>query len=121
MKISEETQLYTYSATATRVVDGDTIKVDINLGFHIILKDQIVRLARIDAPETKGLTKPAGEAAKNYLHERVIGKAIVIKTKRHGKGKYGRYIAEVFRIDTKDPININDLMVSKGHAIYRQF
>lgn len=62
--------LYEYRADTRRVVDGDTVDVDIDLGFNVWLRNERLRLYGIDTPELKGANKAAGLAAKNALIER---------------------------------------------------
>ena len=62
---------YIYPATMERVIDGDTIVVDLYLGLNVILDDQHIRLYGIDAWEPKGEQKEKGLKAKEYLEERL--------------------------------------------------
>lgn len=60
--------MYQYNVTVTKVVDGDTIDVDIDLGFSVVLKKQRVRLMGIDTPESRTrdlVEKKFGKASKN--------------------------------------------------------
>lgn len=103
--------LWTYKVKSFRVIDGDTIETEIDLGFGVSVM-QILRLARINAPE---MSTAEGVAAKAFLEEQLAGKSIVVQTTRTAKDKrdkYGRYIAEVFT-----ERNINDLMVATEHAV----
>ena len=83
--------MYEYRANIRRVVDGDTVDVDIDLGFGVWLKKQRVRLYGIDTPEsrTRDLDeKKFGLMAKEYLIDQLKDGAI-LKTRLDGKGKYG--------------------------------
>jgi micrococcal nuclease len=108
--------LYTYSAKVIGCHDGDTIKVQVDLGFSVYMQ-LVVRLARIDAPEIFGLTKAMGIEAKDYLINKLLDKAVTIKTFRDKKEKYGRYLADVYVND----ICINDELVETGHAVYKDY
>ena len=68
--------MYTYKASVTRVVDGDTVIVDIDLGFGVWLREQSVRLAKINAPEMKVTTRLAGIAAKDFLSKLILNKLV---------------------------------------------
>lgn len=100
-----------------KVYDGDTCTVDIDLGLKVWLFGEKIRLARIDAPELRGKTRDAGIKARDYLQGLIEGKAIVIETIKDRQEKYGRYMADVWI----DDVNVNDLMVESGNAIYREF
>lgn len=109
--------LYAYKAWVTRVYDGDTVTLDIQLGFGIEYKNQTVRLSRINAPEVRGVSRDVGLLSRDYLRDLILGKQLVIETERDKKGKYGRYLAEAIM----DGENINDKMVSAGHAEYQEY
>ena len=105
---------YYYNCTLVRVIDGDTIDVDIDLGFSTTLTKQRVRLAGIDTPEsrTRNLAEKAlGLKAKERLKE-ICKKPIVIKS--FGKGKYGRILAIPY---TEDGTDICNLLIEEGHAV----
>lgn len=113
-------KLYIYKAFVEGVYDGDTITVDIDLGFKTHLKGEKVRLNRIDAPELRGTQKEKGLASRDFLREKILGKDIFIETIKDRQEKYGRYLAEIFIEIKKDKfINVNDLLVEKGYAIYK--
>lgn len=86
---------YTYNAIITKVYDGDTITADIDLGFNCWLKSQKIRLANINAPELHSNDNNAINA-KNFLAYWTLHKTVQIKSIKYKKGKYGRYIAEIF-------------------------
>ena len=104
--------MYEYRAYVRKVYDGDTITVDIDLGFGIILQGQKIRLLRINTPEIRGQEREEGLKSRNFLREKVGSKWVKIKTEKDKKGKYGRWLAEVWI----DSTCVNDLLVSEGLA-----
>ena len=110
--------MYKYRVDVTRVVDGDTVDVDIDLGFGMVYKKQRVRLYGIDTPEsrTKDLVeKKYGKAAKKFLQEK-IERAEVVTLYSHDKGKFGRILGELF-IDGSSDLSLNQLMINNFHAV----
>tara|TARA_R110000850_G_scaffold273934_1_gene410909 strand:+ start:505 stop:936 length:432 start_codon:yes stop_codon:yes gene_type:complete len=109
---------YCYNATVVRVVDGDTIRLDIDLGFDVILKNQSVRLYRVDTPEcrTRDLKeKAAGLLSKSVVKGFVdIGSKVVIRTSLDTKGKYGRILGTI--LDEKG-FNINEYLIDNSYAV----
>ncbi len=118
-----ESKLYFYRAFVSKVYDGDTITVDIDLGLNVNLKGEKVRLFGINAPEMRGQEKQKGKVSRDFLRSLVLKKNIYIKTIKDKKGKYGRYIAEVFVNDklSDELINVNRLMVKKGFAVEKNY
>lgn len=105
---------FVYNAILDRVVDGDTIDVNLDLGFDVILQKQRVRLAGIDTPEsrTRNLEEKAlGLKAKNRLIELCVGS---FKIQSLGKGKYGRILGIPYTEDGKD---ICQMLIKEGHAV----
>ena len=103
-----------------KVVDGDTIDVDIDLGFGIILSDERVRIMGIDTPESRTRDKEEkvfGNAAKTRLKE-MLGKECVLRTQinKNGedmKGKFGRILGDfVYEEST-----VATILVEEGHAV----
>ena len=106
--------MYHYKATLVRVVDGDTIDVDIDLGFDVWLKKQRVRLAGIDAPESRTrnkLEKALGLAAKERLIELCSEE---MQLESFGKGKFGRILGI---LKTADGTSICQILIDEGHAV----
>lgn len=107
--------MYNYEATVRRWVDGDTVDVDIDLGFGIIFHNQRIRLYGIDAYEsrTRDLEeKSKGLAAKEFVNEVApVGSKVTLVT--YKEGKYGRILAEVF---LENQVNLNSLLTEVGHA-----
>ena len=111
--------MYEYRVEIVRVVDGDTVDVDIDLGFGVWLKKQRVRLYGIDTPEsrTRDLNeKKYGLMAKEYLKERISNGAI-LKTRLAGKGKYGRILGEFIVLDNEVRVNVNQEMIDKQYGV----
>jgi micrococcal nuclease len=101
-----------------RVVDGDTVYGDVDLGFNIGNKKMEFRLAKINTPETKGATREAGLTSKKYVEDKIMGKEVIIVTKKDRKEKFGRYLAEVFYEDeTGNFISLNLELVQKSLAV----
>lgn len=102
----------------TGVVDGDTIDVDIDLGFNVSFS-QRVRLAGIDTPESRTSDKAEkilGLESKEYLKQRIKdAKDIIIKTEKPDSSeKYGRILGWLY-IDG-DTVSVNDHMIENGYA-----
>jgi len=110
-----------YDVVVVKVIDGDTVDVDIDLGFGVTLRDERVRIMGIDTPESRTRDKVEdlfGEAAKARLKELMKDGAKLITTEnKHGedmKGKFGRILGD-FRAPNGDLVT--DIMISEGHAV----
>jgi len=109
--------MYEYGCTVTRVVDGDTVDVILDLGFSIFHKCR-VRLYGIDTPESRTRNKDEkvrGKLAAKYLEDAINnGTKVVLRSKlKDSKGKYGRVLGEV----VIDDININVSMIENYLAV----
>jgi micrococcal nuclease len=117
-----ESNLYHYQGIVREVYDGDTCTVDIDLGLHTWVHGEKLRLSRIDAPEMRGPERPEGTISRDFLRSMILGKEIIIQTAKDTKGKYGRYLAEIWlNQDGDNWTNINDLLVEQGYAIYKDY
>ena len=111
--------MYEYRSTLVKIIDGDTIDVDLDLGFGVVLKKQRIRLHGINTPEsrTRDLEeKKYGLAAKARVRELLeSADTITVKTAidKKARGKYGRILADIMA----DGINVNQTLVSEGHAV----
>lgn len=117
--------MYEYRATIRRWVDGDTVDLDIDLGFGIVYANQRVRLFGIDAFEsrTRDLQeKQKGLAAKDFVnHMAPVGTQVTLRSKKDGKGKFGRILGEII-IDTPEgQQNLNTLLTFEGHAVRYEY
>ena len=113
--------MYEYNCTIKRVVDGDTVDIDIYLGFDVVLSNQRVRLYGIDTPESRTrdlVEKKYGKAASRFL-EKSLEKGARIKTRKDAKGKYGRILGEfiVYDAETDSYRSVNQIMIDKHLAV----
>lgn len=109
---------YIYKIKVTRVIDGDTIDAEIDLGFNMTLSKRI-RLHGIDTPETRTRDKEEklrGFAAKRRLQQIVDEQSNILYLKSLDQGKFGRCIGVLFE-ENFDDQSINDLLVQEGHAV----
>ncbi len=110
--------MFEYFCKLERVVDGDTIDVNIDLGFQVWHKAR-VRMLGIDTPEsrTRNLEEKAlGLASKARLKELLKGKKVKIECSKE-KGKFGRVLAIVWTVDKEGKeIDINSQLIEEGHA-----
>lgn len=115
-----EFEFYVYRAVVKYVYDGDTATVDIDLGFGVWMKSQVLRFYGVDAPEIRtrdAEEKERGRKVKAFVMDKLLNKEVVIKTYKDKKGKYGRWIAEIFYVNVDgERININDELLEKGLA-----
>lgn len=112
--------MYTYNAFITKVYDGDTVTARIDLGFNVCITEKL-RLGRINAPEVRGEEREQGLITRDWLRALILNKDVVIKTYKDKKGKYGRYIADIY-VDSGDGLkNVNDWLVTEGLAKYKEY
>ena len=109
--------MHEYKSKVTKIVDGDTIKCDIDLGFNIIMSNQTIRLFGIDTPEsrTKDLEeKFYGNISKDFLNDYCPkGSYITLRTHLDKKGKFGRILGEII----VNKVNLNEQMVENNLAV----
>ena len=115
-----------YDVTVIKVVDGDTVDVDIDLGFGICLKDERVRIMGIDTPESRTSDRVEdlfGEAAKARLKQLLeAGGRLITTEDKHGedmKGKFGRILGDFTVYDHKNDrwTKVTDVLIEEGHAV----
>lgn len=113
--------MYEYKVTILNVVDGDTVDVDIDLGFGVVLSNERVRIMGIDTPESRTsdeVEKLFGKAAKDRLKE-LLGETSVLHTQiaKNGedmKGKFGRVLGDFV---TKDGRKVTEVLIEEGHCV----
>ena len=125
-----------FHVTISRIVDGDTVDVDIDLGFSTVLKKQRVRLMGIDTPESRTrdkVEKLFGKASKAHLKHLLSEGDITLVS--HDKGKFGRILGELFvsHVDSEEDwmdeseghqtfesstrVSVNQQMINDSHAV----
>jgi len=121
--------VYEYKAKIISVYDGDTVRADIDLGFGIWHKDQVIRLAGINAPEMRGEAKEkeAGKLARDKLREKILDKEVKLVTFKDKKGKYGRWLAEIYypyqkhSMQFSENLSVNQWLVNNNWAVEAKY
>ena len=117
---------YEYHATVTEVVDGDTIVIDIDLGFDVVFTKQKVRLLGVDTPESRTsdkVEKVFGLASKDFVKKFVFAckNQVIIRTHisegtdDSGREKFGRLLGEIVNPETKEVLN--EQLIIKNYAV----
>ena len=109
--------MYEYYCEVTRIVDGDTLDVDIDLGFSTKLTKQRIRMLGIDTPESR--TRDLEEKSRGLLSKKFLMNLCPVGSKiklvSHGKGKFGRILGEIFI--HQGVLSINKHMCNEGYAV----
>jgi micrococcal nuclease len=113
--------MYEYKCTVNKVIDGDTVDVDIDLGFGVVLTDERVRIMGIDTPESRTrdkIEKLFGLASKNRLKE-LLSKQCILRTEinKNGedmKGKFGRVLGDFVTDSGK---MVTEILIEEGYAV----
>ncbi len=125
--------MYEYRAKVVSVYDADTITVDIDLGFGTWLHDQKLRLYGINAYEVRrnkarGIGDDhvaKGKDGRDWLRDKIMGQFIKIKTHKDGKGKFGRWLADIYywwdNGVVGDFVHANKELVKLGHAWEQEY
>jgi micrococcal nuclease len=112
--------MYQYKAKVLKILDGDTVDIDLDLGFNIVLASQRVRMAGIDTPEsrtTNSEEKVRGQLSKKKLAEKLpVGSWVKIETQKSNSNddKFGRILA-VFIME--DGTSLNQWMIDNNYAV----
>ena len=113
--------MHEYKVNILKVVDGDTVDVDIDLGFGVWLRNERVRIMGIDTPESRTsdkIEKVFGEAAKQRLTSLLSSEAVLMsqvsKMGENMKGKFGRILGDFKTIN--DQI-VTEMLMNEGHAV----
>ena len=120
--------MYEYKCKILRVVDGDTVDIDIDLGFGIWMAKERVRMMGIDTPESRTrdkVEKKFGLASKEYVKAYLpIGSMQVLKTEidksgEDKKGKFGRILGDFLVYDAKQDAQkkLTEIMISQGYGV----
>lgn len=113
--------MYTYSAKVLRVIDGDSVEADVDLGFKIH-QTMTLRLYGINAPELHAADPLPGRTAQDFLKTLVEGKDVTIRTHKDKTEKYGRMLAEIWvgillTGLPNDLDSVNTKMIGNGFAV----
>jgi micrococcal nuclease len=112
--------MYQYKCKINKVLDGDTVDIDLDLGFNIVLVNQRVRMAGVDTPESRTTNKeekPRGLLSKKKLAEKLpVGSWQIIETQRsdNNDDKFGRILG-VFVLE--DGTKVNDWLIKNNYAV----
>lgn len=118
--------MYQYRVEIRKIVDGDTVDVDIDLGFGVWLRNERIRLYGIDTPESRTRDKEEkkhGLAAKDFLvNELESADTILLATNKDAEGKFGRILGTFLgvyetELDGELKVDINQKMVEHHHAV----
>ena len=117
--------MYEYKVSVVKVVDGDTIDVDIDLGFGMVYKKQRVRMVGIDTPESRTRNKVEklfGKASKKHL-KKLLEECESVSLVSHDKGKFGRILGTLYSHHIEGhpvfghKVDINKQMILDSHAV----
>lgn len=102
------------------IYDGDTVWLEVDLGFGHSFRLGPCRLFGIDAPEVnRRASREAGLAARDFLRSKLADlEWFRVQTEKDEKGKYGRYLVRIY---LQDGTCLNDVMVATGHAIAKSY
>lgn len=111
--------MYSYEAHVNRVIDGDTVELDIDLGFRAMLHNIKCRLIGIDTPESRGKKKcEAGLYAKAVVTDELTGKTVRIRSYKDdvvdvNSDSFGRWLVRIYLDDGTD---YNQSLIDRGLA-----
>ena len=109
--------MYEYNVKVVKIIDCDTVDVDVDLGFGVWLHKERVRMYGIDTPESRTSDiheKVYGQKAKAFLTKWLTAGDVKLKTHKYdAKGKFGRILGELWYHD----VNINQKMIDEHHAV----
>lgn len=89
-------RFYLYRAIVRSIWDGDSVRLDIDLGLWTWKHNEAIRLYGINAPEIRGEFRPDGLISRNWLRKKLpTGTEVMLKTHRDKSGKYGRLLGEL--------------------------
>ena len=94
------------------VYDGDTVTLDIDLGFNHSMNNQKIRLFGINTPEVRGVEREAGLISKQRVKDLILLKNVILISHKDKTGKYGRWLGTII----VDGINVNQLLLDEGLA-----
>ena len=115
--------MYEYNCKIVRVVDGDTVDVDIDLGFGIWIQNERIRLYAIDTPESRtrdSMEKIFGKMASAIVEKFLpLGSIQILQTVQDKAGKFGRVLGKFKIFDGKNDreTTLNEWMIRNHYAV----
>lgn len=115
--------MHTYRCTILKVIDGDTVDVDIDLGFGVWMRKERIRILGIDTPESRTrdkIEKAYGILAKNFVKDYLpVGSMQTLQTEKDGTGKFGRILGKflVYDYQTDSQMHLGDIMIREHLAV----
>lgn len=107
----KKTTLYQYALKNISVVDGDTLKADLDLGFGVILASKKIRLEHVNCPEKDTME---GKDATWFTESVVLGEpSVIVVVKNHREDKYGRILGTIMIGDK----SLADEIIAGGHGV----
>lgn len=103
--------LFEYECDVVRCIDGDSLVLNIDLGFKTWVHKATCRMAGINAPE---MATPQGYPARQALVDMIAGHTGKFRIISHGLDKWGRWLVTIF---AGSGVSLNDMMIQKGHAV----
>lgn len=107
--------MYTYTLRLLRVIDGDTVEAEIDLGFHLSIRTSI-RVYGVNCPEMHGESKEAGKAAKDFT-DNWMNQNFEYRVKTEKPDKYGRCLGCIMRTRNKETEILGRALIDNKHAV----
>ena len=108
---------FTRNAKLVRVIDGDTVVIDIDLGFQVTLRNQTCRLLGINAPEVRGKERLQGLESKKFLQNLLRDAALNVRCREFKRCSFGRWLIDLYVVLPKGGmVLVNALIIQEGFA-----
>jgi len=102
-----------YKARCRRIIDGDTLILNVDVGFYITMQNLKFRLMNYNAPEARGIEKPLGKVAKRKLQELIpVSCEVLIRVFK--SDVFGRYLCDIILPDGK---TLSEFLVQLGYGV----
>ena len=108
---------FEYDVYVQSVYDGDTVTVDIKLGFDVVLSKQKIRLFGVNTPEMRGEDKENGKKVRDYVRSKILNKHIKMNSLKDKTGKYGRFLGILHYTEDDKTICLNQELLDKEMAV----
>lgn len=105
--------MYNYRVRLVKIIDGDTVDLDVDLGFNITHRIR-TRLADIDTPEVRGWQKSYGIQAASAVADWFTASSEQLYVETNKTGKYGRWLARIYRDENDEKTYLHDYLIKGG-------